>query len=84
MAEEKEVGKVTGYFARVGVAAIDLTGDVKIGDVLHFKGGNTDFTITLESMQKDNQPVEKASPGDKVGIKVPQKARDNVVVYRAS
>ncbi len=84
MGEEQEVGAVTGYFSRIGVAAIDVTAEVKVGDALHFKGNTTDLTANVESMQVENKAVEKASPGDKVGIKVPEKVRNGDTVYKAA
>jgi len=74
--EEIEVGRVVHYFSRISVAAVELTGELKVGDEVHFKGHTTDFTQMVESMQIENKPVEKAGPGDKVGIKVVDKVRE--------
>jgi putative protease len=83
MGEEQQVGRVVGYFGKVGVAAVEATAEFAVGEALHFKGHTTDFTCTVESMQVENDPVQKVGPGDKVGIKVPEKARDGDEVYRA-
>ncbi len=82
MGEEREVGKVVGYFGKIGVAAVEAGAEFSVGDSLRFKGNTTDFTLTVESMQVDNKPVNKAAPGDKVGIKVPEKARHGDAVFR--
>jgi putative protease len=82
MGEEKEVGKVEGYFAKIGVAAIKVTAPFAVGDTLHIKGHTTDLEVKVESMQIDKQAVEKVSPGDDVGIKVPDRVRSNDTVYR--
>ena len=84
MGEEQCVGRVVGYFGKIGVAAIEVTAEFAVGDTLHFKGHTTDFTAKVESMQIENATVEKASPGDKVGIKVAEKARDGDKVYKAA
>ncbi len=81
MAEEKEIGKVSGYFSHVGVAAIKLSGRLKVGDKIHIKGHTTDFETTVGSMQIENKGVEEANSGDHVGIKVPEKVRPNDTVY---
>ncbi len=81
--KEQEVGKVIGYFAKVGVVAIEATAEFAVGDVLHYKGHTTDFTAKVESMRIESDSVDKASPGDKIGIKVPDRARENDVVTRA-
>jgi selenocysteine-specific translation elongation factor len=68
MAEEK-VGEVVKYFAKPCVAAIKITdGEVKIGDTIKIIGHTTDITNILESMQIDNQKVEKAVAGDFIGL----------------
>ena len=84
MGEEQEVGKVVGYFGKIGVAAIEATAEFAVGDTLHFKGHTTDFASKVESMQVESEQVERASPGDKVGIKVPEKARDGDGVFKAA
>jgi len=80
--EEEQVGKVVKYFARVEVAVINLEGELCIGDTIHIKGHTTDFEQKVESMQIENQPVEKATSGDAVGIKVKERVRPNDVVYK--
>ncbi|MEO0231375.1 MAG: hypothetical protein ABIM49_01735 [candidate division WOR-3 bacterium] len=81
--EEKEVGKVLDYYAKIGVVAIEITeGEIKIGDKLHFKGATTDFTQTIESMQIEHKPVEVAKKGDKVGIKVRERVRPHDKVFK--
>jgi putative protease len=78
---EESVGTVIHYFGKIGVAALTLTGRIKVGDTLRFKGHTTDFTETLESMQIDNAIVEEAGPGDDVGIKVKERVREHDEVF---
>lgn len=81
--EEKEIGKVLDYYAKIGVVAIEITeGEIKIGDILHFKGATTDFTQVIESMQIEHKPVEIARKGDKVGIKVKERVRPHDKVFK--
>ena len=42
-AKGKEIGKISTYFSHVGVAAIKLSGKLKVGDKIHIKGHTTDF-----------------------------------------
>ena len=79
---EEIVGKVSHFFARPVVVGIELTGELKVGDKIHIKGHTTDFEMEIQSMQIDNSNVELASPGDSVGIKVPERAREGDVVFR--
>lgn len=77
-----EIGVVSNYFEKVGVAAIKLSGNLKVGDKVKFKGGEVEFEQTIESMQAQNQPVEEAKAGDEVGIKVSQKVRKGYKVSK--
>ncbi|MFH0859631.1 MAG: translation elongation factor-like protein [Candidatus Altiarchaeota archaeon] len=82
MAEE-EIGEVFSYFSKVGVAAVKLTGgELNVGDTVRIKGAKTDFTMHVESMQVDRDPVETASAGQSIGIKVPEKVRGSDIVYK--
>lgn len=81
--EKERIGHVIDYFAKIGVAAIDIDlGGIRIGDTLHFSGHTTDFSQEIESMQVDNEPVDSASAGDSVGIKVNERVRDGDEVYK--
>lgn len=81
--EEEEVGVVVKYFARVGVAAVNIEkGELEVGDTIHIKGHTTDFKQIVESMQIENKPVDKAKPGDAVGIKVKDRVRANDIVLK--
>ena len=81
--EEKRVGEVIKFFAKIGVAAIRLTeGGLKVGDTIRFAGHTTHLTHTLESMQIENQSVQEAGPGADIGVKITGKVREHDTVYR--
>ena len=80
--QEKMVGEVMKYFAKVGAAAIHLEVELCVGDTIHIKGHTTDFEQSVESMQIENESVNKAKTGDAVGIKVKEQVRSNDVVYK--
>jgi len=81
---EIEVGQVIGYFAKIGVAAVELTGTLKIGDTIRIRGHTTDFTQVVESMQIEHKSVSEAKAGDSVGIKVIDRVRKGDRVYRVT
>ena len=76
------LGRVEDYFAHVGVMALQLLAPVSVGDVIRIKGHTTDITQKVESMQIEHQPVQAASAGDAVGIKIADRARKTDVVYK--
>jgi putative protease len=80
---ETEIGKVTHYFGKIGVAAIEITqGKLTVGDTIHIKGHTSDFTQTVDSMQIEGDSVPEATVGQAVGIKVAEHAREHDTVYR--
>ncbi len=79
---EVEIGKVTHYFGKIGVAAIEITaGGLKVGDTIRVKGQTSDFTQPVDSMQVEHESVESAVPGDSVGLKVAEHARVGDAVF---
>ena len=80
--QEQTIGKVSDFFARPVVAAIELTAPIKIGDKIHFKGATTDLEVVVDSMQVNNKPVQEAKPGDSVGIKVADRVRKGDLAYK--
>jgi len=78
---EKEIGTISSYFSHVGVAAIKLSAGLKVGDKIHIKGSTTDIETPVEEIQIERKPLQKASKGDHIGIKVPDKVRPNDKVF---
>ena len=76
------LGHVDDYFAHVGVMALKLLTSVSVGDLIRVKGHTSDITQKVESMQIEHQPVQTASAGDAVGIKIAGRVRRTDVVYR--
>ena len=82
MVEEK-IGVVEHFFTNVNVAAVRITsGELKIGETIHFVGATTDFKQKIDSMQIDRNPVEMVKTGDDVGIKVNERVREHDIVYK--
>jgi translation elongation factor EF-1alpha len=82
---EEEIGKISGYFGKIGVAAIEITqGTLSVGDTIHIQGHTTDFTQVVESIQIEHQNVQTAKAGDSIGIKVKDHARDHDKVYKVT
>ena len=80
---EERIGRIVNYFSKVGVAAIQIeAGTLSVGDQIRVRGATTDFTQKIESMQIDRSPVNSASKGQAVGIKVKGRVRPNDIVYR--
>ena len=82
---EQKIGVVSHYWGNLSVAGLKITdGELSVGDTIHIKGHTSDFTQSVESMQIENQSVEVARPGDDVGIKVIEHARDHDDVFKVT
>jgi len=82
MADEKLVGEIFSYFAKVGVAAINLSDSLKLGDKIHVSGNTTDFVQEVKSMQVNHKPVDSVKPGDDVGLKMDDRVRPKDKIYK--
>jgi len=80
--EGKLVGKVTHYFGNIGVAVIELSDTLKVGDDIRIVGGEADFTQNVESMEIEHQKVKEAKKGESIGLRVNQKTREGYKVYK--
>ncbi|MEM0344154.1 MAG: EF-Tu/IF-2/RF-3 family GTPase [Thermoplasmata archaeon] len=83
MAEEVQVGTVTIFFAKPSVIAVDITsGSLSIGDTIRVRGATTNFEQKIESMEIDRKPIQTATVGQSVGIKVKERARPHDKVFK--
>ena len=80
--QETEIGEVMTYYANIGVAAVELSGSVKVGDTMIFRGFTTDLEQKVDNMEIEHESVQEAKAGDQIGIKVPGKVRKNDRVYK--
>jgi len=80
--EGKLIGKISHYFGNIGVAVIELSDKLKVGDTIRIIGGEIDFNQTVESMEVEHKKIEEAKKGDSVGLKVDQKVREDYKVYK--
>jgi len=80
---EQLIGKVTHYFGKAKVAAIEITaGELHVGDTVHIAGHTSNFTQKIESMQIEHAPVPVAKAGDQIGVQVIDHAHEHDQVFR--
>jgi U32 family peptidase len=78
---DKKIGSISHYYGKAGVAVIDLTGNLKKGDLVKFKKGDHEFEQTIVSMQIDHKEIDKAKKGDSLGLKVDKPVKKGAEVY---
>ena len=79
------IGEVTHFFPHVKAAVIKLKKNtLSVGDTIYVKGHTTDFEQKIKSMQINHKPIEKASKGQEIGLKVRSKVRHGDKIFRVS
>lgn len=77
----KQIGEITHYYNNIGVGVIALKKGLAKGDNIVIAGRGMEFEQTVSSMQVEHEEVEKAKPGDDVGLKVDQAVKEGDAVY---
>ena len=78
---EREVGKVTHYYSNIGVAIVEVTDTISVGNKIHVQGATSDFEQEVGSMQIEHETVETAEAGQVIGLKIDEKTRDGDKVF---
>jgi translation initiation factor IF-2 len=80
---EEEIGHITHYFPKIGVAVIEVTaGSLKVGETIHVKGHTSDLTQTVESLQQEHLSLPEVKKGGSAGMKVKEHVREGDRVYK--
>ena len=80
--EIQEVGTITHFFSKISVAIVELRKPLAVGDRILLKGPTTDFEMTVNSMQVEHKSIERAEPGQSIGLKLAQPAKERDMVYK--
>jgi len=78
----KEVGKVIHYFTKIGVAVIELSETLSVGDRILIQGSTTNFEQIVASMQIEHVNVASAHAGQSIGLKVENRVREGDKLYK--
>mgnify|MGYP001597270252 FL=1 len=78
----KEIGKVTHYYGKIGVAIIELSDALRVGERIKIQSRHGEFEQNVDSMEVEHRSVAEAKRGDVIGLKVPEKASEGAKVYK--
>lgn len=77
------MGKVTHYYDKIGVAVVDLSAVLKVGDKIKFvRGGEDAFDQEVESMQVEHEKIKSAKKDDTIGLKVKEEVKEGAEVFK--
>ncbi|MBI2618163.1 translation elongation factor-like protein [Candidatus Kaiserbacteria bacterium] len=77
---EKEIGTVTHWYDKLGVAVVKLKAGLKKGDSVKIKRGENEFDDTVSSIQIDHADVDSAKKGDEAAIKLSKRAKEGSTI----
>jgi len=78
-----KIGKVTHYYDKIGVAVVELSADLGVGDRIKFvRGGEDLFEQGVESIQIEHEKKDSASKGETVGLKAVKEVKEGAEVYK--
>ena len=81
MAKEKQIGTVTHWYDKLGVAVVKLSGKLSKGDRIKVKKGEEEFEDSVASLQIDRADVASAKKGDDAAMKLSQRAKEGAAVF---
>ena len=81
MGEKKQIGIITRYFHKIGVAAIILEDTLNVGSKISIEGATTNLEMNVDSMQVDRAEIQSGAKGQEIAIKVADRVRENDIVY---
>lgn len=79
---ETQIGQITHYYSRIGVAVLVLTGELTIGETIHILGHTTDVHQQVTSMEIEHNQVQSVGPGMEVALKVTVPVRRGDFIYK--
>jgi translation elongation factor EF-1alpha len=78
-----KIGKVTHYYDKIGVAIVELSTSLSVGDKIKFsRGGEDSFEQGVESIQIEHEKLDSAKKGDVIGLKVEKEVKEGAEVYK--
>jgi putative protease len=80
-----KVGTVTHFYDKIGVAIIDLSATLSVGDKIKFvRGGEDLFSEVVESIQVEHKKLDSANKGDVIGLKTNEAVKTGAEVFKIS
>jgi putative protease len=80
--EVVQVGHISHFFSKISVAIVELTAPLAVGDRILIKGPSTDFEQVVDSMQIEHNNIQRAEPGQSIGLRTAQHVKEKDMVYK--
>jgi len=80
--EYVKVGRIEHFYSKAGVAVVEVLAPLKKGDKILIRGSTTNIEQMLDSMEIEHKQVANAEAGQRVGLKVAGRVRENDIIYK--
>jgi len=77
-----KVGRIEHFYSKASVAIVELSSPLKQGDKIIIRGSTTNIEQTVDSTEVEHKQVTLAQAGQRVGLKVAGRVRENDIVYK--
>lgn len=81
---DSQIGVITHYYNKLGVAVAELIGTLKVGDVIKIVGHGNEFTQTVTSMQIEHEKLDEAHKDQEIGMKVDKEVKEGDKIYKVT
>lgn len=78
---EHNIGRVTHYYDKIGVAVLSLTAELKINDTIQILGHTTDLVQKVNSLEIDHRKIQSAGPKVEVALKVDEPVHEGDKIF---
>lgn len=79
-----KIGKVTHYYDKIGVAVIDVTKKIKVGDMIKISGHDNEFNQEVTSLQIEHEQVNSIAGGKSGALKTEKPVKEGDTLYLAA
>ncbi|MFZ5366392.1 MAG: hypothetical protein ACOZBZ_03850 [Patescibacteria group bacterium] len=79
-----KIGKITHYYDKIGVAVVELSDNLAVGETIRISGHGNEFTQQVSSMQIEHENIQEAKKGQSIGLKVDQEVKEGDEVFKIS
>lgn len=81
---ETLIGRVTHYFSKIGVAVIELDGNLEVGDTIAIQGHTTDLVQQVISLEINHQKYSHVGRGMEAALKVNEPVRKGDLIFKVA
>ncbi|OQA93187.1 MAG: hypothetical protein BWY24_00709 [Microgenomates group bacterium ADurb.Bin219] len=81
---DQKVGKIIHFYDKIGVAVVEVSDTLAVGDTVKISGHGNEFTQSVSSMQVEHEQIEEAKKGQTVGMKLDQAASEGDEIYKVT